>query len=384
MIAPVIRGWCPGALRPMMSGDGLVVRVRAPLGRLSPKQATGIADLARRFGNGYLDLTTRANLQIRGVTEDRHAALVDGLAELGLIDPGPLTEARRNILLSPFWTDGDKAARIAQALNIALTDARAPQTPGKFGYAVDCGVPPLLRNISADIRIETYAGGLTCRADGATTGAKVTVDTAAETALELARWFLDTGDAPKGRGRMARHLANGAVLPEKFTKCRVPTTPAATQAPGPTPSGQLVAVEFGQMTGDMLAHLATIAPLRLTPWRMVLLEGAKSAPDMSGFIHDTADPRLRINVCTGAPGCPQALSLTRNLARDLAPLLGPNDHLHISGCAKGCAHPKAANTVLTAIGPDRFDLIRHGRAGDTPDQRALAPTDIKKALLNAP
>ena len=28
MSAPVIQGWCPGALRPMMSGDGLVVRVR--------------------------------------------------------------------------------------------------------------------------------------------------------------------------------------------------------------------------------------------------------------------------------------------------------------------------------------------------------------------
>ena len=23
-----VRGWCPGALRPMMSGDGLVLRIR--------------------------------------------------------------------------------------------------------------------------------------------------------------------------------------------------------------------------------------------------------------------------------------------------------------------------------------------------------------------
>ena len=33
--APRVYGWCPGALRPMMSGDGLVVRIRAPLGRLT-------------------------------------------------------------------------------------------------------------------------------------------------------------------------------------------------------------------------------------------------------------------------------------------------------------------------------------------------------------
>ena len=30
MSAAAIKGWCPGALRPMQSGDGLVVRVRFP------------------------------------------------------------------------------------------------------------------------------------------------------------------------------------------------------------------------------------------------------------------------------------------------------------------------------------------------------------------
>ena len=34
-----IKGWCPSALRPMQSGDGLVVRVRPRGGRLSAEQA---------------------------------------------------------------------------------------------------------------------------------------------------------------------------------------------------------------------------------------------------------------------------------------------------------------------------------------------------------
>ena len=38
MSAPQVFGWCPGALRPMMSGDGLVVRLRVPMGRLNPDQ----------------------------------------------------------------------------------------------------------------------------------------------------------------------------------------------------------------------------------------------------------------------------------------------------------------------------------------------------------
>jgi precorrin-3B synthase len=50
MSEPAIRGWCPGAHRPMASGDGLVVRVRPPLGELTPAQAEGLADLADRFG----------------------------------------------------------------------------------------------------------------------------------------------------------------------------------------------------------------------------------------------------------------------------------------------------------------------------------------------
>ncbi len=52
--APKVYGWCPGALRPMMSGDGLVVRLRPPLGRLSQQQACAVAELSQRFGNGVL------------------------------------------------------------------------------------------------------------------------------------------------------------------------------------------------------------------------------------------------------------------------------------------------------------------------------------------
>ena len=77
-----IKGWCPGALRPMRSGDGLVVRIRPHGGRLSPAQATGIAELAERFGNGLIDVTNRANLQIRGVSDAGHASLIEGLARL--------------------------------------------------------------------------------------------------------------------------------------------------------------------------------------------------------------------------------------------------------------------------------------------------------------
>ena len=62
-------GWCPGALRPMPSGDGSIVRVKPRGATLSPDQAVGVAAAASTFGNGALDLTSHANLQIRGASE---------------------------------------------------------------------------------------------------------------------------------------------------------------------------------------------------------------------------------------------------------------------------------------------------------------------------
>ena len=108
MNAVAIKGWCPGALRPMRSGDGLVVRVRPRAGRLDATQANCIAELAERYGNGLIDLTSRANFQIRGVSDEGHAPLIEELARLRLLDPDPESEARRNILVTPFSTAGDE------------------------------------------------------------------------------------------------------------------------------------------------------------------------------------------------------------------------------------------------------------------------------------
>ena len=66
--APAIKGWCPTLLSPMQSGDGWLARVKPSAGVLSAAAARLIADAARRHGNGHIDLTSRANLQIRGLS----------------------------------------------------------------------------------------------------------------------------------------------------------------------------------------------------------------------------------------------------------------------------------------------------------------------------
>lgn len=374
--SPVIQGWCPGALRPMLSGDGLVVRVRPRGGRLSPVQALRIADLAARFGNGLIDLSARANVQVRGVSAATHPALMAGLAGVGLIDASAEAEAARNIVVAPFWERGDGTQDLAAGLMQALARPDAPRLPGKFGYAVDTGPVPVLRDVSADIRLERVAGRLVLRADGALTGAEVTPDTAVAAAMELAEWFVQSGGVRDGRGRMAALLARGARLPVPFEAVAVQARVAAPPPrPGLCAQGALVGFDFGQMNAATLAALAALGPLRVTPWRMLLIEGATGRPDLPGLITRGDDPMLRVIACTGAPGCGQAHQPTRPLARAMARLVPPDAQLHVSGCAKGCAHPAAARLTLVAT-PNGFDLIRDGTAASVPVLRGLTPEGL--------
>ena len=129
--------------------------------------------------------------------------------------------------------------------------------------------------------------------------------------------------------------------------------------------------------------LATLGALRLTPWRMLLVEGLQHAPlDIPGLVIQPFDARLRVVACTGAPGCLQAAAPTRALARALASSVPEGQLLHVSGCSKGCAHPSAALTLVAT--PAGFNLIRHGKAAAAPDLLALAPETIASHLFPVP
>ncbi|KUJ85561.1 cobalamin biosynthesis protein CobG [Ruegeria marisrubri] len=364
MTRPVVQGWCPGAHRPMMSGDGLVVRVRPRLARLSAAQTLGLCDLALRFGNGTIDLTNRANLQLRGVAEADHQALLAELSALNLLDAEPDLETRRNILVSPLYQPGDLTARLTQALIDRLVDL--PALPAKFGFAVDTGVARLLAGDSADIRLERGPLGLILRADGAETGCLVTEDDAIDRVIELARWFSDrfTSDTR----RMARLIAVHDLPQEWQGHAPGPTAPAPQ--PSNNDIGPIYGAAFGQLPAAELRALVEAsgaAALRVTPWRLFLLEGGAVIP-APAFVTDGADPLLTTDACPGAPFCPQAQAETRAIARALAPRVSGS--LHVSGCAKGCARMSPAKVTL--VGNDgRFDLVKNGRAGDEPSLRGL-------------
>jgi precorrin-3B synthase len=371
-----IKGWCPSALRPMASGDGLVVRLRPRGGRLSSTEASRVAQLSSRYGNGLIDLTGRANLQIRGVAAESHEALIEALARLGMIDADAKTESRRNILVAPFWSEGDDTPWLAAELERALATSSLG-LPEKLGFAVDCGAGRVLSAASADIRIERRAdGGLLVRADGAREGLAATKAEAVDVALALAQWFMASGGARDGRGRMAAHIASGATFPDALAADAKPLSAAPLPHPGLYAAGALVGFAFGRMRSETLGLLADLAPgLRMTPWRMMLLEKASEMPRHQDLVTRADDSLLRVAACTGAPSCPEAHAPTRELAAALAPHIGADECLHVSGCAKGCAHPGPSTITLVGTA-NGFDLVREGATLDPPALQGLDPARI--------
>ena len=350
----MIRGWCPDAWRPMMAGDGLLVRIRPRLSRLTAMQARALAQAAQTHGNGTIDLTNRANLQLRGVTEAGWPALLSDLQHHHLVDADPAMEARRTILTAPDWQAGDDTHAIATALLGRLPDL--PDLPPKMGFAIDAGPAPILTRTPADFRIERASdGALLLRAEGRATGCTITANEAPDALIALARWFLATG------GAQARRMARHAVpLPGWATGPHAPAPTRAIPQPAPAVRG----IPFGRIGANMLAaflHASGAEALRLTPWRRMLVEGGTDAP---GFL-TAPSPLMDVDACPGAPACPQASVETRRLATRLAPLVPGT--LHVSGCAKHCARAHPADIVLTGRN-GRFDLAHPPRSGLSPDQ----------------
>lgn len=366
-MVPRIHGRCPGALRPMMSGDGLVLRLRPRLARFTRDQVLGICDAAQRHGAGVIDITSRANLQLRGIAEADWPVLLERFGRMALLDESADIESRRNVLVAPDWTPGDDSARIAAALLERLVEL--PTLPAKVGFAIDAGLAPRLLGDPADFRIERGVhGGLILRADGRALGLPVTADHAVDGLIALARWFVDSGGA--AAGRMARHRA---PLPGWARGEVLSGAPAPVLAAGVHPLGFVCGLPFGQVDAARLARAVLACgatALRITPWRRVLFEGVgdKVPPllDPDGpDIDAVAAAGWQVEACAGAPFCPQASVDTRALALRLMrlaqrgalrapPSAGPRV-VHVSGCAKACAYPQAATINVTGRA-GAFDL----------------------------
>ncbi len=374
MNQPAAKGWCPGALRPMMSGDGLLVRVRPRLGRLAADQVDALCKAADAHGSGLMDLTNRGNIQIRGVAPDSYDQLLACLAGAGLVDFSFVHESRDNIIVAPLWQHGDDTWRIATELGGRLHEL--PELPEKFGFALDAGGAPVLSTASADIRVEKgVSSSLIVRADGVARGERTTREDAVNRIIDLCHWFVETGGAASKR--MASHTAQLSLSGRSGHEPPLETGPALL--PGPSPIGPVYGVPFGTMPATILAKLvraSAAVALRTTPWRSFILEGGQPTAS-DAFSSDPSDPMQQVAACPGAPFCSSSTVDTRALARELSGVV--KGSFHVSGCTKGCARPPPA--PITVVGRDgRFDIVRNGCAWDAAETTGLDATEVVSQL----
>ncbi|KQP61199.1 hypothetical protein [Methylobacterium sp. Leaf108] len=388
--APSRRGWCPSLSRPMPTGDGLLARVHPPLGILTPAQARAVAEGARRFGNGHVDATARANLQIRGVTEDTRAPLAAFLDAAGLGDIRSDGGPQRLTLTAPLAGQAVRdLARAIEAIGLAI-----PGLPAKALVSVEDVAFVGSGDGEADIRL--------CVLNDAT--APVAERRALRIAMALAgpdgpEWFT-AAEPLEAAGLALRTLAASGVrrmrdLPagerSRLIADLRPTavaTPAAA-APrlrcgigdlGDGRTALLLDAPFGRCDSGALHRLADAAEalasdIHLSPTRGFALAGTdagalRRARDvLTGFVTEPDDPRGAVAACPGAPACASGSTPTLDHAARLAQAFGPfaarGLRGHVSGCAKGCAHPQAADLTLVGNG-GLYGIVIGGAPSDLP------------------
>ena len=429
------RGWCPSLYDPMPSGDGLLVRIKPPGMALSADAAMALAEAASRHGNGIIELTSRANLQIRGLSPASVAAFAEAMVACGLASSDEDAERRRIVLVSPLAGDdpsvAPETAAIAAAIEHGLAaDPLFAALPSKFGIVVDGGGVLPLAGVRADILVRAVDRDFALYVDGDECALVCEAADAAVNAIRLARAFLVVSvTVPNPPARM-RDLVQEVGVNRLLSAMEIRRDPPKDVMAGLDPAIHVfsarpelvdarvkpghdefaggagrgigflqyqnarrgafgLGVPFGAMYSATLSILADIArrfgdgKLRMMPWRALLLGGVpkQNAAELrvfaerAGLIVDPGDPRLRVTACAGRPACASASVDARADAAIVAKFLtGYSGTVHISGCGKGCAHPRRAE--FTLVGENgRYGLVRNGSAGQPSEIAGLTVND---------
>ncbi|MDB5530656.1 MAG: hypothetical protein JWR51_3759 [Devosia sp.] len=386
----------------MQTGDGLLVRLRPVGGVISPDQLRAVAGSAERFGNGQIEITARGNVQVRGLRADAVAAFAQGIETVVAIETGLVIEVSPLAGLDLHEIADPRP--LAEAIRKAVADGALEAALGpKVTVVVDGGGRVGRYGLSADIRLT--AGGSTdapmwaLEVGGNAIGLLRTQD-AAGAVWAMLSLIAELG--PRGRGRNLNVAAMRQALAPLVAAASIPPAPVR-----PEPDrieltngrvGAIVGLAFGAASAAALTGLADaaqhagIAEFHLAPQHRLIgicateADAARfqQAAGALGFIISAADPRRAISACIGSEGCASGTIAARPVAETLAQaeaeFFDGSFALHVSGCAKGCAHPSPA--LLTLVGNEAgVDLVVDGSAKSAPTLHLASdavPTGVRR------
>ncbi|WP_226889239.1 NirA family protein [Nostoc sp. MG11] len=393
---------CPGLFYSTPAEDGILSRIRIPGGILNSLQCRAIADIADHHGGGYVDVTNRANIQVREIHTKINAQVLKHLQDIGLGSTNTAVDHIRNIMTSP--TAGiDPQELIDTRPFVQAWDnyiAAHPVLSGlsaKFSVCFDGGGIVSVRDRLNDI---TFAAVLV---DGSvyfrlylsvgTKGALSDVgillppEQCLQVLAALANVYLAHIDTTSKRKQRLRELLNTLgcenYLQEVQQSLRFPLfciqecqnqiTPAKYQHIGIHPQRQQglfyigVVLPLGRLESAQMWGLADLAEkygngtFRLTPWQNLLLTDipqqwvvdVQSKLALLGLDSSVTNIKSALVACSGNKGCAASATDTKRHALALAEYLETRltldrpVNIHFSGCEKSCAqHTKSDITLL--------------------------------------
>ena len=414
-----------------------------PGGSLRSSALRGIAQVAAgvaaRVRDGWVvELTNRANIQIRGVRPDRIPDEVARLVRCGAVRPDGSGDARLNVMAGPL--SGIDATEIldtrpmVDAVTSLLYRCAPRRLPAKFGVIIDGGGAVHLRGRRHDlalgavrvdddpaVKFEVALGdGLpidrACGPEEVLVVSPHQLCATVEAVMELCAQGERTSDVVRragrdGHGALIRRLAvelgaEARVVPSASVRSRtdasrVPVGVGVGWAAG-TPA-------LGRLRADDLLALAAASDelsggeVRITPWRSVLLptshpEAARRLDEL-GMCTDLLDPVQSVIACAGSTGCASGTADTQAHGRTLIDLLRRLPaaqrpaSVHLSGCTKGCAGTAVSAITFIATDPasdpsaaaDTYDMYRNSsvqRPGPLPPRRI--GVDAALAIASSP
>jgi precorrin-3B synthase len=352
---------CPGALQVHQAADGALARVRLPGGVITPHQLEALARAAKACASPAMELTSRGNIQIRGITDT--GLVADVVADVGLL-PSDTHERVRNIVASPLsgrvGGKGDVRGMVTELDGAIQAEPALAGLPGRFLFGIDDGRADI-SGLAADVGVHVVGGSVALLLAGRDTGVRLAVSDVVPALVGVAARFAGS----RGKAwRIAELDDPGHLLGNLHPSAR----PGATWPPVTRPpvgwiqqdDGRVTlgaAVPLGVLQAAVAEYLAAInAPMAITPWRSVLvfdLDEGVADPALRvlapmGLVFDENSPWLSVSACTGSPGCEHSAGDVR--ADAAAALDEPaSGHRHFVGCERACGSPPTGE-VLVATG----------------------------------
>lgn len=349
-----------------------MARVRLPGGLLTVEQLGVLAAASAGLGDGNLELTSRANLQIRALRPGAPRTLSDRLYAAGLL-PSITHERVRNILASPLsGLDHNSLYDVLPAaaeLDRLLCDRPGlAELPGRFLFALDDGRGDL-SSARADVAVQVVSSELALLALGGVVCGQTTLAEMPAVMVTAAEAFLVERAEQQSEAWRLAELQDGPARVLKRLDVHESTGQLQRAAPlvagrYQQPDGQwavVATVPLGSLRPEQASALAVVAArgagqVRVTPWRSVVVASLADAEDAVrrlqavGLVVEPESPWNGVTACAGRPGCAKALADVRADAWRLTPTMAPGHRaVHWSGCERRCGRPNSDHLEVLAV-----------------------------------